>query len=168
MAMSFLAPAFALAVRYLYLAFVLGSGTGHVQSVIASGVLAVCGVLIIAIGLVAHLLGINRRLIEEVRYLTLVAQHGEGQGRSKLGVPESLPTTDVAAPIHQPHRPRETELVAGVARAAVTAGADGLMFEVHPDPARSVSDGRQSVALADLASLVDGLRPVAAAVGRTL
>ncbi|MHC4696352.1 MAG: glycosyltransferase family 2 protein [Planctomycetota bacterium] len=113
LAMSFLVPAFALAVRYLYLAFVLGSGTGHVQSVIASGVLAVCGVLIIAIGFVAHLLGINRRLIEEVRYLTLVAQHGKGQGQSKLGAPESLSTADVAMPIRQPHRPRETEVVAG-------------------------------------------------------
>ena len=66
------------------------------------------------------------------------------------------------------HGTGKAELVAGVARAAVAAGADGLMLEVHPDPPRSMSDGRQSVALADLASLVDGLRPVAAAVGRKL
>jgi 3-deoxy-7-phosphoheptulonate synthase len=66
------------------------------------------------------------------------------------------------------HGTGKAELVAGVARAAVAAGADGLMFEVHPDPAKSVSDGRQSIALKDLASVVEGLRPVAAAVGRKL
>jgi len=64
----FLAPAFLLAARYLYYAAV-GEGTGHVQSVIASGVLAMCGVFMLAIGIVAHLLAVNRRLLEEVRYL---------------------------------------------------------------------------------------------------
>lgn len=59
-------------------------------------------------------------------------------------------------------------LVAAVARAAIAAGADGLMFEVHPDPARALSDGRQAIPLRDLADVVAGLRPVAAAVGRRL
>ena len=64
----FLIPAAVLAVRYL--AFVAaGEGAGHVQSVIASGVLAVCGVLTASMGVVAHLLGVNRRLLEEIRYL---------------------------------------------------------------------------------------------------
>ncbi len=68
LALLFLTPAFVLAVRYLYYVAV-GEGTGHVQSVIASGVLAVCGVFMMAIGIVAHLLAVNRRLLEEVRYL---------------------------------------------------------------------------------------------------
>jgi len=64
----FLLPAVVLAVRYLvYVA--LGEGAGHVQSVIASGVLATCGVLTLGMGIVAHLLGVNRRLLEELRYL---------------------------------------------------------------------------------------------------
>jgi 3-deoxy-7-phosphoheptulonate synthase len=66
------------------------------------------------------------------------------------------------------HGTGQAELVAGVARAAVAAGCDGLMFEVHPDPARSLSDGRQAVPLVDLAPLVQSLRAVAAAVGRSL
>lgn len=64
----FLAPSCVLAVRYLVLAF-MGFGKGHVQSVIASGVLAVCGVFMLAIGVVAHLLAVNRRLLEEIRYM---------------------------------------------------------------------------------------------------
>lgn len=64
----FLVPAFGLAARYLVLAS-MGSGKGHIQSVIASGVLAVCGVFMLAIGIVAHLLAVNRRLLEEIRFL---------------------------------------------------------------------------------------------------
>lgn len=74
----FLAPATVLAVRYLvYVA--LGEGTGHVQSVIASGVLAICGVFMLAIGIVAHLQGVNRRLLEETRYLL----HSQRLGRAE-------------------------------------------------------------------------------------
>jgi len=68
LAAVFLVPAVALAVRYLVLA-AAGFGKGHVQSVIASGVLAICGVFMLAIGIVAHLMAINRRLLEEIRYL---------------------------------------------------------------------------------------------------
>ena len=64
----FLVPAGALALRYLVLAG-MGFGKGHVQSVIASGVLAVSGVFMLAIGIVAHLLAVNRRLLEEIRFL---------------------------------------------------------------------------------------------------
>lgn len=66
------------------------------------------------------------------------------------------------------HGTGHTGLVAAVARAAVAAGADGVMFEVHPDPRRSVSDAPQAVPLTELNDLVTGLRAVAAAVGRTL
>ena len=64
----FLTSGAALAVRYLWLAYVLGS-VGHVQSVIASGVLALAGIFMAAFGVAAHLLAINRRLLEELRYL---------------------------------------------------------------------------------------------------
>ena len=68
LAALFLVPAVVLAVRYLVFVL-LGEGQGHVQSVIASGVLATCGVLTLGMGIVAHLLGVNRRLLEELRFL---------------------------------------------------------------------------------------------------
>jgi 3-deoxy-7-phosphoheptulonate synthase len=55
-----------------------------------------------------------------------------------------------------------------MARAAVAAGADGLLIEVHPDPDRALSDGAQSLYPDQFAQLVGELRAVAAAIGRTI
>jgi 3-deoxy-7-phosphoheptulonate synthase len=59
-------------------------------------------------------------------------------------------------------------LVAPMSLAAVAAGADGLIVEVHPNPAAAFSDGPQSLTLPNFDDLMDRLRPVAAAVGRAL
>lgn len=64
------------------------------------------------------------------------------------------------------HAAGKRELVASLARAAVAAGADGLMIECHPEPEKSVSDARQALSLEEMVELVGSLRPVAAAVGR--
>jgi 3-deoxy-7-phosphoheptulonate synthase len=58
--------------------------------------------------------------------------------------------------------------VAPMARAAVAAGADGVMLEVHPDPAAAASDGGQALTPAQLVDLVPQLRAIAAAIGRGL
>ncbi len=58
--------------------------------------------------------------------------------------------------------------IAAVARAAVAAGADGLLIEVHPDPARALSDGAQSLTFAEFKDLMSGVRAVAAAIGRSV
>ena len=59
-------------------------------------------------------------------------------------------------------------LVEPMGLAAVAAGADGLIVEVHPDPANAVSDGPQSVTFAQFETLIDRLRGVAEAAGRRL
>ena len=59
-------------------------------------------------------------------------------------------------------------LVAPMSLAAVAAGADGLIVEVHPNPAAAFSDGPQSLTLASFAELMERLAPVAHAVGRGL
>jgi 3-deoxy-7-phosphoheptulonate synthase len=66
------------------------------------------------------------------------------------------------------HGTGKWELVAPVSRAAVAAGADGLIIEVHPRPEEALSDGAQSLKPSRFAELVESLRPVAEAVGRTL
>jgi 3-deoxy-7-phosphoheptulonate synthase len=58
--------------------------------------------------------------------------------------------------------------VSPMARAAVAAGADGIVVEVHPDPSRARSDGEQSLHLPEFRRLAEELRPVAQAVGRRL
>jgi 3-deoxy-7-phosphoheptulonate synthase len=58
--------------------------------------------------------------------------------------------------------------VAAAARAAVAAGADGLLIEVHPDPDHALCDGAQSLTAEQLQTLVGEIRSIATAVGRTL
>ena len=60
------------------------------------------------------------------------------------------------------------ELVPAMSRAAVAAGADALILEVHPDPDAAVSDGRQSLTLEEFATLMGSLRRIAEAVDRTI
>lgn len=64
------------------------------------------------------------------------------------------------------HAAGQASLVAPLAMAAIAAGADGLIVEVHPDPASARSDGDQSLEFNAFATMMDMIRPVAAAVGR--
>jgi 3-deoxy-7-phosphoheptulonate synthase len=59
-------------------------------------------------------------------------------------------------------------LVKSMAMAAVAAGADGLMIEVHPSPDTALSDGPQSLNLPNFAEMMDSLRIISAAVGKGL
>lgn len=60
------------------------------------------------------------------------------------------------------------DFVDSMSRAAIAAGADGLMIEVHPDPARAFSDGPQSLKPEKFARLVKTLRPFIELMGRAL
>ncbi len=64
------------------------------------------------------------------------------------------------------HSTGHADYVASIARAAVAAGADGLIIEVHPDPAHALSDGLQSLRPEKFAELVRQVRAIAEAVGR--
>jgi len=58
--------------------------------------------------------------------------------------------------------------VTPMARAAVAAGADGVLVEMHPNPDRALSDGAQSLHPEQLSDLVAELRLIAGAIGRSL
>jgi len=64
------------------------------------------------------------------------------------------------------HATGSRDLVAPMARAAVAAGADGLMIETHQSPETALSDQQQQLDLTEFASLMEELEPVAKAVGR--
>jgi 3-deoxy-7-phosphoheptulonate synthase len=66
------------------------------------------------------------------------------------------------------HGTGRRDMVAPMARASVAAGADGLLIEVHPNPDKAVSDGAQSLFPEQLVNLMDELRLIAPAVGRTI
>jgi 3-deoxy-7-phosphoheptulonate synthase len=66
------------------------------------------------------------------------------------------------------HSTGQASYVTAVAKAAVAAGADGLIVEVHQDPAHAMSDGKQSLTPEAFASMVKQVQAVAEAVGRRL
>ncbi|MGD0438133.1 MAG: 3-deoxy-7-phosphoheptulonate synthase [Bryobacteraceae bacterium] len=71
----------------------------------------------------------------------------------------------VADPSHGTGR---RDKVLPMARAAVAAGADGLLVEVHNDPDHALSDGAQSLRLSQFTELMEQLQNLARAVGRSL
>jgi 3-deoxy-7-phosphoheptulonate synthase len=81
-------------------------------------------------------------VLKELSHLPVIADPSHGTGRSSL--------------------------VGAVARAAVAAGVDGVMIEVHPQPERALKDGHQSLLPDAFAQLMGELKAVAQAVGRSL
>jgi 3-deoxy-7-phosphoheptulonate synthase len=66
------------------------------------------------------------------------------------------------------HATGKWEYVGSMSKAAVAAGADGLILEVHPKPDEAWSDGRQSLKPERFAKLVEEMVAVARAVGRDI
>ncbi|MBU8869580.1 MAG: 3-deoxy-7-phosphoheptulonate synthase [Gemmatimonadales bacterium] len=66
------------------------------------------------------------------------------------------------------HGTGNVDLVGPIAKAAIAAGADALMFEIHPHPALSYSDADQTLSLEQFAALMPEMAAVAGAVGRRL
>lgn len=66
------------------------------------------------------------------------------------------------------HGTGKRKLVPPLAKAAVVAGADGLLIEVHPDPANALSDGEQSLDLPDFRNLMTQIRPLVELEGKQM
>jgi len=81
-------------------------------------------------------------------------------------VPVLKSLTHLPVMLDPSHSTGQAGYVAAVARAAVAAGADGLIVEVHPDPAHAVSDGKQSLRPEKFAEMVQQVNAIAATLGR--
>jgi 3-deoxy-7-phosphoheptulonate synthase len=66
------------------------------------------------------------------------------------------------------HATGRRDKVPAMARATIAAGGDGLLIEVHPNPDKALSDGAQSLFPDQFVTLMDTLRIIAPAVGRTI
>jgi 3-deoxy-7-phosphoheptulonate synthase len=66
------------------------------------------------------------------------------------------------------HAAGRTDIVAALSNAAIAAGADGLIVEVHPRPPEALSDADQSLSLTEFDALMRGLAPFVQAAGRHL
>ncbi|HEX4825473.1 MAG TPA: 3-deoxy-7-phosphoheptulonate synthase [Candidatus Polarisedimenticolaceae bacterium] len=81
-------------------------------------------------------------------------------------VPAAQTASHLPVFVDPSHAAGRRERVAPMARAAVAAGADGVIFEVHPDPDDALSDGRQALVPGEAAELIAQLREVAAVLSR--
>ena len=83
-------------------------------------------------------------------------------------IPELRQRTHLPVLADPSHGTGHAHLVPAMCRAAVAAGADGLLLEVHPDPEHALSDGAQSITPAAMTEVMAALRLIAKAVGREL
>lgn len=114
-------------------------------------------------------------ILSEGNYQVVLCERGiraiNGHTRYTLdlsAVPVLKQLTHLPVIVDPSHGTGKWRYVGPMARAAVAGGADGLMIEVHPDPAAALSDGPQSLNLENFAALMTSLRPVAGAIGRSL
>ncbi|HKE00792.1 MAG TPA: 3-deoxy-7-phosphoheptulonate synthase, partial [Planctomycetota bacterium] len=83
-------------------------------------------------------------------------------------VPALRSMTHLPVVVDPSHATGRSELVAPMAKAAVAAGADGLLIEVHPDPPSALSDGRQALRPVEFAALMERVERLLEVEGRTL
>jgi len=83
-------------------------------------------------------------------------------------VPVLKKLTHLPVIIDPSHASGRWEYIEALSRAAIAAGADGLIIEVHPEPEKALSDGQQSLKPERFATLVKQCRRIAEAVDRTL
>ena len=83
-------------------------------------------------------------------------------------VPVLKQMTHLPVAVDPSHATGNWEWVTSLSMASVAAGADALLIEVHPHPEKALSDGAQSLRPERFMQLVDQVRKVAEAVGRTL
>jgi 3-deoxy-7-phosphoheptulonate synthase len=81
-------------------------------------------------------------LLKQLTHLPVIVDPSHGVGRSNLVIP--------------------------MARAAIAAGTDGLLIEVHPNPEEALSDGDQSLRPDDFKRLMNEIKSIAKAVGREM
>jgi 3-deoxy-7-phosphoheptulonate synthase len=83
-------------------------------------------------------------------------------------VPVLKQMTHLPVVVDPSHAVGKWDLVAPMAKAAVAAGTDGLIIEVHSNPEEALCDGEQSLKPKSFKQLMDELRPIAKAVGREI
>jgi 3-deoxy-7-phosphoheptulonate synthase len=145
--------------------------------------------LLSEVGRVQRPVLLKRGLSATVKELLMAAEYVMAQGNRDVILCErgirtyetaTRNTLDVAAiPVlkaetHLPvfvdpsHAAGRADMVAPLSFAAIAAGADGLIVEVHPCPEQALSDGDQSLTLENFAELMRRIRPFAEAAGRTV
>ncbi|MHC4664248.1 MAG: 3-deoxy-7-phosphoheptulonate synthase, partial [Planctomycetota bacterium] len=76
--------------------------------------------------------------------------------------------TNLPVVVDPSHAAGRTDLVVPLSRAAVAAGADGLLVEMHPNPEEALSDGAQSLAPEQFGELMEEVGKMCDALGKKI
>ncbi|HUU69412.1 MAG TPA: 3-deoxy-7-phosphoheptulonate synthase [Planctomycetota bacterium] len=87
---------------------------------------------------------------------------------SLSAVPALKEQTHLPVIVDPSHATGKSSLVLSMARAAIAAGADGLLVEVHPNPEEALLDGAQSINLPQFAEMMTQLKAISHAIGREM
>lgn len=85
-----------------------------------------------------------------------------------LAVPSLKELTHLPVIVDPSHSTGKSSLVPAASKAALAAGADGLIIEVHPDPANALSDGKQSLDISSFEKLMNELNELAKVIGKKI
>jgi 3-deoxy-7-phosphoheptulonate synthase len=83
-------------------------------------------------------------------------------------IPVLREKTHLPIVIDPSHATGKRNYVSPMAYAALAAGADGLLIEVHPEPDKALSDGAQSLTLELFSNMMENLKKIAPVVGRKI
>ncbi|MCD6440174.1 MAG: 3-deoxy-7-phosphoheptulonate synthase [Candidatus Marinimicrobia bacterium] len=83
-------------------------------------------------------------------------------------IPELKLLSHLPVLVDPSHASGRRDMIIPLSKAAIAAGADGIMVEVHPFPEKALSDGYQSITFEHFTELMKELRTIAKAVGRSL
>ena len=114
-------------------------------------------------------------IMSEGNYNVMLCERGirtyEKSYRNTLdlnAVPVLKQSTHLPVIVDPAHGTGRVDLVPTMAKAAVAAGADGIMVEVHPNPEKALSDGQQSLTIPQFHQMMADLKPFIAAAGKQL
>ena len=145
--------------------------------------------LLAEVGRSAKAVLLKRGLSATINDLLLAAEYIMAQGNSKVilcergirtfetatrntldlsAVPVLKAETHLPVIVDPSHAAGRADIIGPLACAAVAVGADGLMIEVHPDPANAMSDGAQSLTIPAFERVIESVRRFAVAAGRPL
>jgi len=126
-------------------------------------------------GLVKELLMCAEYIVSNGNYNVMLCERGirtyETATRNTFdlnAIPVLKQTSHLPVVADPSHGTGLRELVIPMSRAAIAAGADALIIEVHPDPDKALSDGRQSLTLEEFGVLMRDVRRIAAAMDREI
>ena len=114
-------------------------------------------------------------ILSEGNYQVILCERGirtyETSTRNTLdlsAVPSVKRLSHLPIIVDPSHGTGKRHLVLPLSRAAIAAGADGLLIEVHPDPESALSDGPQSLSFSGFRDLMTAVAPIVQAMGREL